>query len=88
MRVLPYLIIATCKEIADDPLLVQQRFRQIEERKSQYQWKSQPHGLPSCIDEDIPNISRPADEEFHRAKGIIFCQMDSKDCSAMASSLN
>ena len=72
MRVLSYLITATCKEIADDPLLVQQRFRQIEERKSQYQWKPQPHGLPSSIDEDMPNISQPADEEFHRAKGDNF----------------
>ena len=38
----------------------------------QYQWKPQPHGLPSSIDEDMPKISQPADEEFHRAKGDNF----------------
>ena len=72
MRVLSFLITATCKEIADDPLLVLQRSRQIEERKSQYQWKPQPHDLPSSIDEDMPKISQPADKEFHRARGDNF----------------
>ena len=39
----------------------------------QYQWKGYPDvGLPSSIDETIPELSLPVDEEFHRAKNVNF----------------
>ena len=68
-----YLITATRKEVADNPLLVKQREGQIEDRGLQYRWKYNPNDfdLPSSINED-PEIPRPADEEFHRAKGFNF----------------
>ena len=50
---------------------MEQRRKQIEERRLQYQWKGYPDfGLPSSIDESI--IFLPLDEEFHRAKLINF----------------
>ena len=65
------MILATLKQIADDPLLVQQRKDQIEQRKLQYQWRGYPDlGLPSSIDDSI--LSMPVDEEFHHAKAINF----------------
>ena len=65
--------LATLKDIADNPLLIQQRVRQIEGRKTQYQWKGYPDvGFPSSIDETIPELSLPVDEEFHRAKNVNF----------------
>ena len=64
-------LIATLKGIANDPLLIQQRNKQIENRKLQYQWKGYPDGgLPSSIDET--NFSLPIDEEFHSAKNMNF----------------
>ena len=66
-------ITATLKEIANNPLLIQQRSRQIEWRKSQYHWVAYPDtGLPSSINETIPELSLPLDEEFHRTKDINF----------------
>ena len=63
-------IAATLKEVAKNPLLTQQRNKQIEGRKWQYQWKQYPDiGLPSSIDEEI---SMPLDEEFHRTKKMNF----------------
>ena len=63
-------IAATLKEVAKNPLLTQQRNKQIEGRKRQYQWKQYPGiGLPSSIDEEI---SMPLDEEFHRTKEMNF----------------
>ena len=39
----------------------------------QYQWKGYSDvGLPSSIDETIPELSLPVDEEFHRAKNVNF----------------
>ena len=62
---------ATLKDIANDPLLVQQRKQQIEQRQQQYQWKRYLElGLPSSIDDGI--LSLPINEEFHRAKFINF----------------
>ena len=66
-------IAGTLKEIANDPLLIQQRSRQTEWRKSQYRWIGYPDtGLPSSIDETIPELSLPLDEEFHRTKDVNF----------------
>ena len=66
-------ITATLKEIANNPLLIQQRSRQTEWRKSQYQWIGYPDtGLPSSINETIPELSLPLDEEFHRTKDVNF----------------
>ena len=68
---LPYLITATLKEVANNSLLIQQRNKQVEERRLQYQWKKYPDvGLPSSIKETVKNL--PVDEEFHRAKLINF----------------
>ena len=65
------IITATLKEVANDPLLVQQRKQQIEQRKSQYQWTRYPDlGLPSSMDETVQSL--PVDEEFHRAKIVNF----------------
>jgi len=62
---------ATLKDIANDPLLVQQRKQQIEQRQQQYQWKGYLElGLPSSINDGI--FSLPVDEEFHRAKAMNF----------------
>ena len=59
--------------MSNDPLLIQQRNKQIENRRLQYQWKQYPEvGLPSSIDETNPDISMPVDEEFHRAKNVNF----------------
>ena len=63
-------IAATPKKVVNNPLLTQQRNKQIEDRKLQYEWKQYPHiGLPSSIDEEN---SMPTDEEFHRTKNINF----------------
>lgn len=71
-------ITGTLKEIANEPLLKEQRRKQIEERRIQYLWKGYPDvGLPSSIDKSI--ISLPLDEEFHRAKLSISYQMYSKE---------
>ena len=68
-----FLTIATKKEVADNPLLIEQRNKQIEGRRSQYLWKEYPEvGLPSSIDETNPDVSLPVDEEFHRTKNINF----------------
>ena len=65
------IITATLKAIANDPLLVQQRKQQIEQRRSQYKWTGYPDlGLPSSIDETVHSL--PVDEEFHRAKLVNF----------------
>ena len=52
---------------------MKQREGQLEDRGLQYRWKHNPNDfdLPSSINED-PEIPRPADEEFHRAKGVNF----------------
>ena len=63
-----YLLTATLKDIGDDPLLVQQRKQQIDQKREQYTWKGYPDsGLPSSIDKTLP-----VDEQFHRAKAINF----------------
>ena len=68
-----YYYTATLKQVANDPLLIQQRNKQIENRRLQYQWKQYPEvGLPSSIDETNPDISMPVDEEFHCAKSVNF----------------
>ena len=62
---------ATLKDIANDPLLLQQRKTQLEERRKLYTWRGYPEsGLPSSIDDGI--LSLPVNEEFHRAKAINF----------------
>ena len=64
-------VTGTLKQIANDPLLVQQRNKQIDQRKKQYIWKGYPvSGLPSSIDKNV--IFLPIDEEFHRAKAVNF----------------
>ena len=69
--IIPYLLTATLKDIGDDPLIVQQRKQQIDQRREQYKWKGYPDsGLPSSIDKGV--ISLPIDEEFHRTKAINF----------------
>ena len=65
------LCTATLKQISDDPSLIQERSQQIEERRSQYQWKDYPKlGLPSSVDEAIPILDLI--ENFHRAKLVNF----------------
>ena len=51
--------------------MVQQRNKQIDQRRKQYTWKGYPDaGLPSSIDKGV--ISLPIDEAFHRTKNIKF----------------
>ena len=65
------IVTATLKDIGDDPLLIDQRKQQIDQRRKQYTWKRYPDsGLPSSI--DLGTISLPVDEEFHRAKAVNF----------------
>ena len=67
-----FFFIATLKDVAENPVLIQQRQQQLDDRKVGYQWKMYPDsGIPSSIDSDDP-LLLPLDEEFERAKMINF----------------
>ena len=67
-----FFFIATLKDVAENPVLIQQRQQQLDDRKVGYQWKMYPDsGIPSSIDSDDP-LLLPLDEEFERAKMVNF----------------
>jgi len=56
----------TPKQVSNDPVAVDQRMKQLDKRRAQYQWKPYPDsGLPSSYDDAI---DFPTDEAFHRVK--------------------
>ena len=63
--------IATLKQVANNPILVEQRSNLLQERRKTYEWQIfTDSGVPSAIDENV--LTLPLDESFERAKMINF----------------
>ena len=63
--------VATLQQVADNPVLVEQRSQVLKERHATYEWQTFPDtGLPSAIDENV--LLLPLDEQFERAKMVNF----------------
>ena len=67
------VISATVKDVANDPILLDQRRKQLEQRRELYQWKMYPEKqLPSYIDSSVEHL--PPDEKFQRVKNFDFTE--------------
>ena len=61
------------KDVANDPILLDQRKKQLEQRRELYQWKMYPEKqLPSCIDSSVKHL--PPDEKFQHVKDLDFTE--------------
>lgn len=57
--------------MADNPILLEQRKEQLQQRCQLYQWQMYPEKeLPSHIDSTVSHL--PPDEQFHRVKTLDF----------------
>ena len=66
-----FKFIATLQQVADNPVLVEQRSNVLQERHETYEWQMFPDtGVPSAIDENV--LLLPLDEQFERAKMVNF----------------
>ena len=66
-----FVSLGTLQQLASNPILVEARRTQIENRQKSYQWKKYPEdGLPSSIDTD--NEALPLDERFDKCKNENF----------------
>ena len=65
------LNIATLQQVADNPVLLEQRSKVLKKRHETYQWQMFPDtGVPSGINDNI--LLLPLDEQFERAKTVNF----------------
>ena len=68
-----HVIPATVKDVANDPILLDQRKKQLEQRRELYQWKMYPDNeLPSYIDSSVKHL--PPDEKFQHVKDLDFTE--------------
>ena len=66
-------ISATRQDVESNPVLLEQRKRQLEQRQAMYKWKIYPEkDLPSCIDTTVEHL--PPDERFHLVKDLDFTE--------------
>ena len=66
-----YSVTATINDVANKPILHEQRIEQLKGRDQVYQWRRLPNsGLPSCIDVGVSKL--PDDEDFERVKNVKF----------------
>ena len=64
-------VVATKRDVAGNNILLQQRARQLVQRRDVYRWsKDEISGLPSGIDDTVAKL--PADEQFRTVKSINF----------------
>ena len=68
---LPLYLTATLQQVADNPVLAEQRSNVLKERQETYEWQMFPDtGVPSGINESI--LTLPLDEKFERVKMVNF----------------
>ena len=61
------------RDVASDPVLLEQRQKQLEQRRELYQWKMHPDKeLPSYIDSSVKHL--PPDEKFDHVKDVNFTE--------------
>ena len=66
-----FVLLGTLQQLASNPILVEARRTQIENRQKSYKWKIYPEdGFPSSIDTE--NKKLPQDERFDRCKNENF----------------